>query len=323
MITLYPPITPYSTGFLQVSEQHQIYWEQVGAPDGIPIVFLHGGPGGGASAIHRQYFDPDHYRIIIFDQRGAGRSHPLGCLDENTPDFLISDMEHLREHLRIERWHLFGGSWGSTLALLYAAAHPAHCLSLVLHGIFLMTQDEIDWFTRHMGRIYPKAHRAWFDYLPAPDRDDPLAGYERLLTTGALIDQIAAAKAWCAYELACSAPDAETAPPRDPVDIKLYWAWARIECHYFRHHLMEAEQGLLSRLKTTPPALPLIIVQGQQDMICPVYAADALHRVWRTSEFICVENGGHSSCDRSMRKELIAATNRMRYAIPNGDNIIS
>lgn len=316
MMALYPPITPYSTGFLQVAPEHQIYWEQLGNPDGVPVVFLHGGPGGGASLIHRQYFDPNHYRIIIFDQRGSGRSHPLGSLDQNTPADLVNDLEALRAHLRVERWHLFGGSWGSTLGLLYAATYPMRCLGLVLHGIFLMEPEEIEWFTTHIGRIFPEAQRAWLNHLDPNDRAKPLPAYERLLTTGAMITQVDAAKAWCAYDIACSALDHDPFGSRDPVDPKLFWAWARIECHYFRHHLLSDDEALLKRVQTAAH-IPLIIIQGRNDMMCPVRSADALHRVWTSSELVIVPNGGHSTLDGNMQKQLIDATNRMRYLRPS------
>lgn len=311
MLSLYPPITPYSTGFLQVDDVHQLYWEQVGNPDGVPVVFLHGGPGGGASHIHRQYFDPNFYRIIIFDQRGAGRSHPIGSLENNTPWTLVDDMEKLRTHLRIERWHLFGGSWGSTLALLYALRYTSHCLGLVLNGISLLTRDEINWFQNGLPHIFPEAHRAWLAPLTDAERANPLAAYEHHLNAGTLAEQVEYARAWYGYEAAACLP-ATAVRPADPVDAKAVWALARIECHYFRHHTIEGDTAILPRVGAIAH-LPLIIVQGRYDMICPIRSADALHRAWPNSELIVVEGAGHSINDRGMSKQLIEATNRMCY----------
>src|SRR5262245_61274842 len=177
LMDLFPALTPYSSGFLSVDDIHNIYWEQSGNPDGVPVVLLHGGPGAGATPTHRRFFDPDHYRIIIFDQRGCGRSHPLGGLDKNTTQHLISDMEALRKHLSIPRLHIFGGSWGSTLALLYANMYPQTCLSLVLRGIFLMEQEEIDWFLYDMKNIFPEAWEQFATFLPANEQKNLLEGY--------------------------------------------------------------------------------------------------------------------------------------------------
>jgi proline iminopeptidase len=308
---LYQPITPYSTGFLQVDDVHQIYWEQLGNPDGTPIVFLHGGPGGGASLIHRQYFDPHHFRIIIFDQRGAGRSHPLGEITDNTPAHLVNDMEKLRHHLRLEKWHLFGGSWGSTLALFYATQYPEHCLSLVLHGVFLMQPREIVWFTDELAAIFPEAHHAWRAALPDSTTPDPLSAYEILLTGGQLVDQIAAARAWCTYEMICGGLQTETTALHDPIDPKLLWALARLECHYFRHHLLTGAQDLIVQCKAAH-GLPLTIIQGRYDMVCPMRSADQLHRSWPQSKLTIIPDGGHSSQDKPMQRALIQATNQLR-----------
>ena len=177
LIDLFPPLTPYSTGFLAVDDIHNLYWEQSGNPDGVPVILLHGGPGAGASAVHRRFFDPAHYRIIIFDQRGAGRSHPLGCLEHNTTQHLVDDIERLRVHLKIERWHIFGGSWGSTLALCYAMQHKERCLSMILRGIFLCEQPEIDWFLYGMQTVFPEAWEQFSSFIPEDERDNLLDAY--------------------------------------------------------------------------------------------------------------------------------------------------
>ena len=209
---LYPEIQPYETGMLPVSTLHQIYWEQVGKPNGVPVVFLHGGPGAGANPTHRRFFDPSHYRVIIFDQRGSGRSRPLGETRDNTTPLLIEDIETLRRKLGIERWIVFGGSWGSTLALAYAEAHPERCLALVLRGIFLCRRSEIDWFLYGIRTFFPEHWRAFAGHIPEAQRDDLLKAYYRLLLDPDPAVHMPAARIWSTYEGACSTllPSAET-----------------------------------------------------------------------------------------------------------------
>jgi proline iminopeptidase len=213
MTELFPPIEPSTSGRLQLDALHSMYWEECGRHDGIPAVFLHGGPGSGASPKHRRFFDPQAYRIIVYDQRGAGRSTPLGELEDNTTPHLVADLEALRQHLGIERWLVFGGSWGSTLALAYAQAHPDRCLGLVLRGIFLCRDSEIDWFMRGMGTIFPEAWEAFAAHIPAAERGDLLQAYHRRLVDADAAVHMPAARAWSRYEGACSTllPDPETA----------------------------------------------------------------------------------------------------------------
>jgi proline iminopeptidase len=209
---LFPRIEPDVTGLLELDDLHVMYWEVSGNAGGVPVVFLHGGPGAGATADHRRFFDPAHYRIIVFDQRGAGRSRPLGEIEDNTTAHLIADMERLRAHLGVERWLVFGGSWGSTLALAYGEAHPERCLGLILRGIFLCRRSEIDWFLNGMGEIYPEAWRRFAEFLPAAERGDLLSAYHRRLTDPDPKVHMPAARAWSTYEGACSTllPSPET-----------------------------------------------------------------------------------------------------------------
>jgi proline iminopeptidase len=228
---LFPPIEPYATGLLRVEAPHVLYWEQSGNPHGTPVAFLHGGPGAGATPTHRRFFDPQHYRIIIFDQRGAGRSTPLGSLADNTTAHLVVDMEALRRHLGIERWVLFGGSWGSTLALAYAEAHPERCLGLVLRGVFLCRRAEVDWFLYGIRTVFPEAWRAFSGFLPESERTDLLEAYHRRLTNPDPAVHMPAARAWSTYEGACStllpSPDTVAAFGED----RMALGRARIEAH--------------------------------------------------------------------------------------------
>ena len=277
--TIFPPIDPYLTGYLAVDPPHQLYWEQSGNPNGAPVVFLHGGPGAGASPVHRRLFDPSHYRIVVFDQRGAGRSRPLGEISKNTTDHLIADVEALRRHLAIETWHVFGGSWGSTLALAYAEAHPERCASIILRGIFLMRRREIDWFLYGMGTIFPEAWRQFAQFIPEVERGDLLEAYYRRLIDSDPRIHMPAARAWSVYEGACSTlfpnPENLAAASEDAHAIGL----ARIEAHYFRNNVFDPETRLLDDIDRVR-RIPAVIVQGRYDIVCPIVTADALHRAW-------------------------------------------
>lgn len=308
---LYPDITPYSSGFFRADDIHALYWEQSGNPNGTPVVLLHGGPGAGALPVHRRFFDPLEYRIIIFDQRGAGRSRPLGELRNNTTDHLIADMEGLRHHLRIERWHVFGGSWGSTLAMAYAARFPERVISLVLRGIFTMAQDEINWFLYGMGTFFPEAAEQFSAHIPGDERADLLTAYYRRLTSPETSVQIDAAINWCLYEEACASliPNYETITTQAQKDRAR--AMARIEAHYFMHESIPADKDLIS----TVPAfrhIPACIVQGRYDVICPIAKAHQLHAAWPEAEYIVVPDGGHSALDPAIRSRLVEATDSMR-----------
>jgi proline iminopeptidase len=308
---IFPPIDPFHTGYIQSGGIHSLYWEECGNPEGVPVAFLHGGPGAGASPMHRRLFDPGHYRIIIFDQRGAGRSRPLGELRENTTDHLVADMELLRTHLGIERWHVFGGSWGSTLALAYAQAYPDCCLSIILRGIFLMRRQEIDWFLYGMRRIFPEAWRRFSGFLPHGERGDLLGAYYRRLTDPDPAVHLPAARAWSLYEGACSTlmPNPETiaAASEDSHALGL----ARIEAHYFRYNLFDPEDRLLRDLDRIRH-IPAAIVQGRYDVICPIATADELHCRWPEAHYVVVPDAGHSAMEPGIRAALIEASQRFR-----------
>src|SRR6202035_2775445 len=241
---LFPEIGPFETGYLPLSANHVMYWEQVGNPRGRPALFLHGGPGAGAGAVHRRFFDPDVWRVVIFDQRGAGGSRPLGSLENNTTQDLVSDIETLRRHLGIERWLLFGGSWGSTLALAYAQAFPERVAGCVLRGVFLGQRDEVAWFLHGLSAIFPDAHANFVGFLPEAERGDLLGGYLRRLTDPDPGVHMPAAHAWSRYEGSCSTllPDPELVAHFDEDAIAL--AIARIEAHYFVHGLFLSEDAL-------------------------------------------------------------------------------
>jgi proline iminopeptidase len=308
---LFPPIEPFTTGMLTLDGHHTMYWEQSGNPHGVPIVFLHGGPGAGATPTHRRFFDPHHYRIIVFDQRGAGRSLPLGSLRDNTLGHLIADLETLRSHLGIERWAVFGGSWGSTLALAYAEAHPERCRGLVLRGIFLCRQSEIDWFLYGMRTVFPEAWRAFAGFLTEAERADLLSAYYRRLVDPDPALHMPAARAWSTYEGGCStllpSPDTIAAFGEDRMALGL----ARIEAHYFRTGVIVPKDDLVAhagRIRELPGA----IIQGRYDLVCPIVSADELARSWPEAEYIVVPDAGHSAMEPGIRSQLVAATERLK-----------
>lgn len=309
---LYPPLEPYASGRLAVTGLHSLYWEACGNPRGEPIVFLHGGPGGGCLPHHRRFFDPSFWRIILFDQRGAGRSTPAAELTDNTTAHLIEDMERLRVAQGIEAWLLFGGSWGSTLALAYAQTHPTHCTGLVLRGIFLARPSEIDWFMHGMGTVFPEAARAFTEFLPAQERSALLDCYYRRLTDPDPAVHLPAARAWDRYESACSTllPVSDSAPARIEHDASAL-AIARIEAHYFLHAAFLRDNALLDGVPHIQH-LPCTIVQGRYDIVCPTVTADALARAWPDAEYIVVPDAGHSVREPGIARELVAAAARMQ-----------
>lgn len=308
---LYPPITPHRTGMLPVDDLHTLYWEESGNPDGVPVVLLHGGPGSGTSPQHRQFFDPTHYRIILFDQRGAGHSTPRGEVRNNTTALLVADMEQLRGLLQIDQWVVFGGSWGSTLALAYAQAHPQRCSGLLLRGIFLCTLDEIDWFLHGMGRFFPQASEDFRAVLEPHERDDLLQAYGQRLFGNDAMARMDAARAWNRYESRCLhlLPQADEAPDADADAHAL--AVARLEAHYFLHGgFLEPQQLLrgVARLAN----IPALIVQGRYDVICPPTTAWQLHRAWPGSQLQIVDDAGHAAFEPGIQAALVAAMNRYR-----------
>lgn len=310
---LYPPIEPRESGRLQVGDGHELYWESSGSPNGRPAVFLHGGPGAGCSPDHRRFFDPAAWRLVLFDQRGAGRSTPVGSLQNNTTQALVADLEILRRHMGIDRWAVFGGSWGSTLALAYAQAHPSSVSALILRGVFLARRAEIDWFLAGMGRFFPLEHARFLEALPASERADPLDAYYRRLTDPNPEVYLPAARAWSRYEGACSTllPSAETvhAFGRDRLALPL----ARLEAHYFRHVCFLEEGQLLRDIgRIREAGIAGIIVQGRYDVICPPAAAWALHAVWPEARLSMVPDAGHSAMEPGVRRALVAATDSLR-----------
>jgi proline iminopeptidase len=307
----FPEIEPYQTGELAVGDGHVCYVEESGNPQGVPVVFLHGGPGAGAVPAHRRFFDPAHYRIVIFDQRGAGRSTPLGETAHNTTPHLVADMETLREHLGVDRWLLFGGSWGSTLALAYGEAHPERCLGFVLRGIFLCRRREIDWFLYGMRRFFPDEWRAFAGHLPEAERGDLLEGYHRRLMDPDPEVHMPAARAWSVYEGACSTlkPSPETVAAF--ADDRTALGLARIEAHYFINDIFLPEDALLENLARLH-GYPAIVVQGRYDVVCPIASADELVRAWPRADYVVVPEAGHSAMEPGIRAALVAATETFR-----------
>lgn len=312
---LFTEIEPYASGMLDVGGVHRMYWEQCGNPRGEPVLFLHGGPGAGAAPAHRRFFDPAHYRIVIYDQRGAGRSTPLGELQDNTTPHLVSDIEALRRHLGIERWLVFGGSWGSTLALAYGEAHPERCSGFILRGIFLCRRSEIDWFLYGLRTLFPEAWRSFAGMIPDAERGDLLAAYYQRLTDPDPRVHMPAARAWSTYEGVCSTllPSPETVAyfASDVVALGL----ARIEAHYFSHDIFLPENALLANLHRIRH-IPAVIVQGRYDAVCPIVTADEVRAAWPEAEYIVVPDAGHSAWEPGICTRLVRATeafkNRLR-----------
>lgn len=307
----YPPIEPYSTDFLKVSDLHTLYYEECGNPAGAPVVFLHGGPGGGLTPLYRQMFDPDRYRIVLFDQRGCGRSKPHAELRENTTWDLVGDIEQLRTHLGIDQWFVFGGSWGSTLSLAYAQSHPDRCLGLILRGIFMLRQQEISWFYQEgASYIFPDAWEAYLQPIPVAERGDLVAAYYQRLTSTDLAVRAAAAQAWSVWE-------GSTSKLLIDADIQSRFgaaefadAFARIECHYFTNGgFFEQDDQLLQNCDRIRH-IPTVIVQGRYDVVCPMRSAWDLHRAFPEAELLVVPDAGHSMTEPGIMTALLDATDR-------------
>jgi proline iminopeptidase len=313
MRELYPPIGPYQEGQLKVSPLHELYYEQSGNPEGRPVLFVHGGPGAGTEPLQRRFFDPAAYRIILFDQRGAGKSRPYAALEDNTTWHLVADMERLREELGIKRWLVFGGSWGSALALAYAETHPERVTGLILRGIFLVRPHEIRWFYQEgASMLFPDAWEAFLEPIPPVERHDLVAAYYRRLTSPDAAVRGRAARAWSVWEGTTS----KLRP--DPALIERFGrdifaeAFARIECHYFVHgsFLRHPDQLLddVDRIRH----LPAVIVQGRYDVVCPMASAWELHRRWPEAEFHVVPDAGHAATEPGTVDRLVQATDRFR-----------
>ena len=313
--TLYPRIEPFATGRMPVSDGHELYFEQCGNPDGKPAVFLHGGPGGGVNPTFRRFFDPEAYRIVLFDQRGCGRSTPHASLEENTTWHLVADIEALREKLGIEKWQVFGGSWGSCLALAYAETYPDRVSELVLRGIFTLRRRELMWFYQDgASHVFPDAWERYLAPIPANERGDMIAAYyERLTSDDAAIRQ-EAARAWSVWEGSTLSlwpdPDREAHFAEDDYAL----AFARIECHYFNNAGFFEYDGQLIEEIDKCRHIPAVIVQGRYDMCTPMQTAWDLHRAWPEADFRLVHDAGHASSEPGIVHELVSATNRFRGA---------
>lgn len=311
--TLYPPIEPYDTGRLKVSDIHELYYEECGNPDGQPVVFLHGGPGAGLVTDYRRFFDPHAYRVVLFDQRGAGKSTPHASLEENTTWHLVDDIERLRRHLGIERWLVFGGSWGSTLSLVYAETHPEVVRGLVLRGIFLCRPKEISWFYQEgagASAIFPETWEQYVSIIPPAERSDMLTAYHRRLTSDNEAVRLEAAKAWSIWE-----GSALTLLPNQKLldefsEPETALALARIEAHYFVNNcFFETDNYLLENIDKIRP-IPSVIVQGRYDIVCPTMSAWELHKAWPEADLRIVPDAGHASTEPGIAAALVEATDR-------------
>lgn len=317
LLSFYPEIEAYHTDFLPVSDLHFLYYEQSGNPDGIPVVFVHGGPGGGVAPIHRRFFDPEAYRIILFDQRGAGQSQPHACLEDNTTQHLVADMERLRQHLGIDQWLVFGGSWGSTLALAYALAHRKHVSGLILRGIFMGRPWEIEWlYQQGASRLFPDAYAPYRDFIPPEEQHELVNAYYRRLTGDDEAVQIEAAKRWSVWEASISKliPDANIV--EDFEDPHFALAFARIECHYFYHNtFFDSDNQLLDQARAQQADfadIPTWIVHGRYDVVCAAQNAWELAEAWPHAELTLVPDAGHASSEPHTLDTLIRATNTFK-----------
>jgi len=307
----YPPVQPYRTHRLKVSDLHEIYVEESGNPLGKPVVFVHGGPGGGTEPWHRQFFHPDRYRIILFDQRGCGRSTPHACLVDNTTWTLVEDMETIRQTLGVERWVVFGGSWGSTLALAYAQTVPDHVAGLILRGIFLLRREEIRWFYQEGASwMFPDAWESYVAPIPESERDHLLAAYYARLTSEDPQVRRAAARAWSVWEGSTSKLFTSSDMVNRYAEDRFAEAFARIECHYFVNDgFFEHPEQLLTNIDRIRH-IPAVIVQGRYDVVCPPRSAWDLHRAWPEAEFHLVPDAGHAASEPGILSHLLDATDR-------------
>lgn len=309
--TLYPEIEPHRTGRLPVGSGHELYFEESGNPNGKPVVFLHGGPGGGTEAKHRRYFDPAAYRIVLFDQRGCGRSTPFASLEDNTTWHLVSDIEALRSHLGIERWQVFGGSWGSTLALAYAETHPERVTELVLRGIFMLRRWELEWFYQEgASRLFPDAWEHYLAAIPAVERHDLISAFHRRLTSDDEATRLAAARAWSVWEGATSFLHVDDDFVAGHEDAHFALAFARIENHYFVNGgFFEVDDQLLRDAHRIAD-IPGVIVHGRYDVVCPIQNAWDLHKAWPKADLHISPAAGHSAFEAENTDALVRATDR-------------
>ena len=311
MKQLYPEIEPYNQFDLKVSDLHTIHVEESGNINGKPVIFLHGGPGGGIEPVYRQYFDPEKWRIIVFDQRGCGQSTPHAELQENTTWDLIADIEKIRQHLEIDKWVVFGGSWGSTLSLSYAITHPDRCKALVLRGIFMIRKKEINWFYQDgTSNIYPDAWEHYLRPIPEDERHDLVAAYYKRLTSNDDSVRIEAAKAWSIWEASTSKLVQSEESIHAFEDAKVAEAFARIECHYFTNRgFFDTDEWLLENVDKIRH-IPTVIVQGRYDVVCPMISAWELHRAFPEADFEIVQDAGHSMTEKGIAAKLVEYTDK-------------
>ncbi|MGH9872764.1 MAG: prolyl aminopeptidase [Pyrinomonadaceae bacterium] len=309
--TLCDPIEPFDTGRLRVSPVHELYYEQCGNPQGKPAVFLHGGPGGGISPEYRRYFDPNIYRVVLFDQRGSGKSTPHASIEENTTWDLVADIERLREHLNIRHWQVFGGSWGSTLALAYAETHPDRVRELVLRGIFLCRPKEIRWFYQEgASEIFPDVWEEYLKVIPESERADMVSAYHRRLTSDNEAVRLEAARAWSIWEGSTSKLFFDPSMIEKFADPEFALAFARIECHYFMNNaFFDSDNSLIEHVGSIR-AIPGVIVQGRYDVVCPATSAWDLHRAWPEAQLHIIPDAGHSISEPGIIDALVGATDK-------------
>jgi proline iminopeptidase len=311
--SLYPEIEPFDSGMLKVSDLHTLYYEQSGNPNGKPVVFLHGGPGGGTNPKCRRFFDPAVYRIVLFDQRGCGKSTPHAELTDNTTWHLVNDIERIRTHLGIDQWQVFGGSWGSTLALAYAQTHPDRVTELVLRGIFMLRRWELEWFyQKGCDALYPDAWETYLKAIPEAEHGDLMSAYHRRLISSDPEVRVKAARAWSVWEGATSYLWQDTSHIQSSAEDDFALAFARIECHYFVHGgFFEHDDQLLRNVERIRK-IPAVIVQGRYDVVCPMRSAWDLHRAWPEADLRIVQDAGHSAFEPGNISELVQATDRFR-----------
>jgi len=308
---LYPPIDPFDQRMLDVGDGHRVYVEQCGNPDGIPVVVLHGGPGGGCSPAMRRYFDPTAYRIVLFDQRGCGRSRPHASVESNTTWHLIRDIELIRERFGIEKWVVFGGSWGATLSLLYAQSHPDRAAQLVLRGVFLMTQAELDWFYGGgAGKFFPEQWSKFADLIPEDEQGDMITAYERRLFSGDMTVETQYARAWAGWENALAALTVTHPTGNAPAEYAR--AFARLENHYFTNRGFLESDGQILADRSVIEHIPAVIVQGRYDMICPPISAYRLADGWAKADLKIVKASGHALSEPAITAELVRTMDDLR-----------
>ena len=308
---LFPEIEPCLAGHLNLDATHEMYWEVSGNPNGVPVVFLHGGPGAGASPVHRRFFDPTYYRIIIYDQRGSGRSRPFAEVTDNTTQLLVQDMENLRKHLNVESWLVFGGSWGSSLALAYAVDYPKRVSGLVLRGIFLCQKRELSWFLEGMATVFPEAWWDFTQFLPKEEQKDVLGSYHQRLMSDDPSVHAPAAHAWARYEGSCST--LLPSPSRISVQGsgRAALALSRIEAHYFVNQMFLPDNYFFEKIDKIRH-IPAVLVQGRYDMVCPIVTADELARAWPEAQYHIIPDAGHSAMEPAVRSALVGATEKFK-----------